>query len=60
MRFLMMSARVGATHQNLAYLRLKPKIIRWRVVAPPGARLSPIQRYDVIFDEKDLRIRKML
>lgn len=45
---------------SLAYLNLKEKRINWRVIAPPGARLSPIQRYDVVYDEKDLRIRKML
>jgi hypothetical protein len=47
-------------HQNLAYLELKPKIIHWKVVAPLGAKLSVLQDHDLIYDDKDLKIRKLI
>lgn len=47
-------------HQNLAYLSLKPRIIYWKVIAPKGVKLSVLQDHDLIFDDKDLRIRRML
>jgi hypothetical protein len=45
---------------KLAYLANKPKTIWWKVIAPKNARLSPIQRYDLIYDEKDLKIRRLI
>lgn len=45
---------------SLRYLYLKPQRLNWYVVAgPPGAELSPLQAYDLIYDEKDLKIRRM-
>lgn len=47
--------------KELEYLNNKEKVIRWQIVAgPPEARLSPIQTYDVVFDEKDLKLRQMV
>ena len=44
--------------QGLGYLENKPKFIRWKVVA--GSReLSFYESYDVVFDDYDLRIRKI-
>lgn len=44
---------------GLGYLNLKPKFIHWKVIA--GERqLSFYEAYDVIFDEKDLKIRKLI
>ena len=40
------------------YLKNKPIRIYWKVVA--GGELTPIQRYDVIFDENDLKKRQIL
>jgi hypothetical protein len=46
-------------HENLRYLYNKPKFIHWKVIA--GERqLSFYEAYDVIFDEKDLKIRKLI
>jgi hypothetical protein len=42
---------------ELKYLNNKPKFIHWKVVA--GPELSFYEMYDVIFDEKDLRIRRL-
>lgn len=36
-----------------------PKIVRWKVVTPTGAKLDKLQMYDVVFDQKDLKIRKL-
>lgn len=36
-----------------------PKKIWWKVIAGPG-KLSILQEYDLIFDQKDLRIRKLI
>jgi hypothetical protein len=48
-----------ALHPNLQYLYKTPKILNWKIVAgPPGAKLSPIQQYDLIYDEKDLKWKK--
>jgi hypothetical protein len=45
---------------NLNYLQNKPERIWWEIVAgPPGAKLSILQEYDLIFDDIDLRIRKL-
>ena len=44
---------------HLAYLNNKPKFIHWKVVA--GEReLNFYEAYDVIFDDKDLKIRKLI
>lgn len=40
------------------YLTNKPKVIRWQVIAG-NRRLSPLESYDVVFDEYDLKIRKL-
>jgi len=45
-------------HPNLHYLYNKSKRIFWVKIA--GPRLPPIQSYDVVFDEKDLKIRKLI
>ncbi len=46
------------THKQLDYLHNKPKRINWKVIA--GMRkLSHYEAYDLIYDEYDLRIRKM-
>ena len=45
---------------KLAYLANKPKTIWWKVIAPEGARIPPIQRYDLIYDDYDLKIRKLI
>lgn len=42
---------------NLDYLKEKPKVIRWEVVA--GPELGFIQTYDVVYDEYDYRIRQI-
>jgi len=41
---------------DLEYLQKKPKVIRWEVVAG-NPYLSPTERYDVIFDDYDMKIR---
>lgn len=42
------------------YLLNKPKTIWWKVVAgPPEYKLDILQEYDLIFDEYDLKIRKL-
>lgn len=43
-------------HPNLHYLYNTPKTIKWKVIA--GEReLSYYESYDLVYDEKDLRIR---
>lgn len=44
-------------YEKLRYLELKPKTIYWKVVAPNGYRLNPLQDHDLIYDDKDLKIR---
>lgn len=44
---------------SLAYLAAKPKIINWKVISPVGVRLSSLQDHDVVFDDYDLKIRKL-
>lgn len=51
-------------HPNLHYLYNTPKTIKWKVIAPlnqdgsAGEReLSYYESYDLVYDEKDLRIR---
>ena len=36
-----------------------PLVVNWRVVAPKGAQLSPLQQYDVLFDDQDCKIRQL-
>lgn len=49
------SARVP---QGLDYLKNKPKRINWVVFA--GEELHPLQMYDLVFDEVDMKIRKLV
>ncbi len=42
---------------DMNYLLNKPKKIGWKVIA--GGKLSQIQRYDLIFDDYDLKIRQL-
>jgi len=45
---------------NLNYLEKKPKFIHWKVIAEaPGKQLSFYESYDLIYDEYDLRIRRL-
>ncbi len=43
--------------QNLDYLQNKPKRINWEIVVGPS--LHPLQMYDLVFDDIDLKIRKI-
>lgn len=45
--------------QNLNYLANKPKRLKWKVIAGDGYSLDYYQSYDLIFDEYDLKIRKL-
>lgn len=49
------SARVP---QGLDYLKNKPKRINWVIFA--GEELHPLQMYDLVFDEVDMKIRKLV
>lgn len=42
---------------SLNYLNNKPKRIYWTVVCPSSYRLSVLQDSDLIYDDKDLKIR---
>lgn len=56
-----MKAKIPLKHANLAYLQNKPKYLRWKVVAgPPDYCLDYLQTYDLIFDDYDLKIRKLV
>lgn len=37
-----------------------PFIINWEVVAPEGGRLSILEDHDLILEEYDLKIRKLI
>ena len=38
-----------------------PKKIFWKIITgPPDFKLSILQEYDLIFDEHDFKIRKMI
>lgn len=44
-----------------SYLELKPYKIWWNIIAgPPGYKLDILQEYDLIFDDYDLKIRKLV
>lgn len=43
--------------EKLAYLNNKPTIIYWQVIAPKGAKLTVLQDHDLLFDERDYKIR---
>ena len=43
---------------DLKYLENKPKYINWKVVAG-NRQLSFYEAYDVVFDDYDLKIRKI-
>jgi hypothetical protein len=59
-----MKFSLPANKRNLQYLRdLEegyPKRIFWKVIAPKDAKLSKLQQSDAIFDEYDLKIRKLV
>lgn len=46
--------------QNLNYLARKPKRLRWKVVAGNEFGLDYYQTYDLIYDDYDLKIRKLV
>jgi len=46
---------------DLGYLYGEKQVIWWRIIAgPPGAKLSILQDHDLIFDDYDLKIRKLI
>lgn len=45
---------------SLRYLYNEPKTIKWKVITPEGAKLSVLQDHDLIFDDYDLKIRKII
>lgn len=44
---------------GLEYLKNKPKRLKWKVVAGNEYGLDYYQTYDLIYDDYDLRIRKL-
>lgn len=44
---------------GLDYLKNKPSRIRWKVVAGDRYDLDYYQGYDLIYDEYDLKIRRL-
>lgn len=58
------SLKEDTLHDNLQYLNNKQKRLNWKVVAPAYGKngkkeLSYYEKYDLIYDEKDLKIRKL-
>jgi hypothetical protein len=52
--------RKTVNQTSLDYLNNKPKNIYWKVIAgPSGYKLSVLQDHDLIFDQKDLDIRRL-
>jgi hypothetical protein len=52
--------RKQQTEPSLEYLNNKPLKLKWKVIAgPPGVELSKYQEYDLIYDKRDLEIRKL-
>lgn len=49
----------GFRASGLQYLTNKPKRLFWKVIAPAGAKLEYLQESDLIYDQYDLRIRKL-
>lgn len=47
----------GQVFTGLDYLHNRPIKIHWKVVA--GGELSPAQKYDLVFDDNDLKIRQI-
>lgn len=45
--------------KNLSYLNNSPKKVNWKIVAGSGRELSEYEKYDLIFDEHDLKIRRL-
>ncbi len=45
--------------KGLNYLKTKPRRIHWEVIAG-NPYLSPTERYDVVYDDYDLKIRGLL
>jgi len=52
--------RRGDKRFNLSYLEQKPYRIWWDVIAPKGYKLSILQESDLIYDDYDLKIRKLI
>lgn len=46
-------------YMNLTYLNNKPKRLNWKVIAGDEDSLDYYQTYDLIFDDYDLKIRKI-
>lgn len=45
---------------DLGYLNDEKHTIYWKIIAgPPGAKLSVLQDHDVVFDDYDMKIRKI-
>ncbi len=36
-----------------------PRKIYWKTIVPENAKLSEIQKYDLVYDQKDLRMRQI-
>lgn len=53
-----------AQKTNYNYLREHedgyPKIIYWKVIAPKGIKLNSLMDHDIVFDERDMKIRGLL
>lgn len=47
-------------YQNLDYLTNKPKRLKWKIVAGNEYGLDYYQTYDLIYDDYDLKIRKLV
>ena len=46
--------------KNLDYLRSRPMKLKWKVIAGDEYSLDYYQTYDLVFDEYDLKIRKIV
>lgn len=47
--------------RGLDYLKNEPYTIWWDIIAgPPGCKLNALQDHDLIFDDYDLQIRKLI
>lgn len=44
-------------HKDLEYLENKPKRVNYQKLRGPD--LHPLQLYDLVYDDKDLRIRQI-
>lgn len=46
-----------ALDKELHYLYNKPRYIKWKVIT--GSKISFYESYDLVYDDKDLRIRRL-